>query len=49
MHNLEGKGRIILKMVFEDFLLRIERGCANCATAVSNGTLGDLRYGILLF
>jgi len=32
-----------------DSIVRTERGCNNCATAVSNGKLGDLRCGILLF
>jgi len=27
-------------MGLRDCLVRIERGCANCSTAVSNGTLG---------
>jgi hypothetical protein len=39
IHNLEGNGSNI-KMGLRDFLVRIERGCANCATAVSNDTLG---------
>jgi hypothetical protein len=36
-------------MGLRDFRVRIERGCANIATAVSNGTLGDYRCGILLY
>jgi len=38
-----------MKMGLTDFLIRIERGCPNCATDVSNGTHGDHGYGILLF
>jgi hypothetical protein len=35
-------------MGLRDFVVRIERGCANCATAVSDGTLGEHGCGILL-
>jgi hypothetical protein len=35
-------------MGLRDFVMRIEHGCANCATAVSNGTIGDYGCGILL-
>jgi len=38
--QLRRKWQDNIKMGLRDLFVRTERGCANCSTAVSNGTLG---------